>query len=75
MNTLINLKDSIVEIYRQLQRGQIGETAALARIEVKVEQLSIKADKLAASSCATCDEIGRIENSVVEVAFKPTWEE
>tara|TARA_R110000822_G_scaffold135429_2_gene273014 strand:+ start:498 stop:725 length:228 start_codon:yes stop_codon:yes gene_type:complete len=75
MNTLINLQVAIADIYRQLQRGQIGETAALARIEVKIEQMSIETAKISALLCATCDEIGRPANNVVEVAFKPTREE
>jgi hypothetical protein len=72
MNTLINLQVGITEIFRQLQRGQIGETAALARIEIKVEQMSIETAKISALLCAACNEVGATENNILSVDFTPT---
>lgn len=74
MNTLIKICDSKTEMYRQLYRGQISETALIARMEIKDEQMAIELRRMSALLCATCEEIGRPEHNVVSIEFGPTIE-
>ena len=71
MNTLIKLNDSKIEIHRQNQRGQLHDSAALARMEVKDEQMAIELRRISALLCVTCDELGRPEKPAVSIDFGP----
>jgi len=58
MINLSKLNDSKIEMYRQLYRGQISETALIARMEVKDEQMALELKRLSALLCQTCEELG-----------------
>jgi hypothetical protein len=58
MINLSKLNDSKIEMYRQLYRGQISETALIARMEVKDEQMALELKRLSALFCASCEKIG-----------------
>ena len=62
MNSLITKVDLANDVFAQLRRGNINETAALARLEVKLEQISRDMKKLSALLCSTCEEIGQPES-------------
>ena len=64
MINLSRLNDSKIEMYRQLYRGQISETALIARMEVKDEQMALELKRLSALLCQTCDEIGTPESNL-----------
>jgi len=75
MNTLIKICDSKTEMYRQLYRGQISETALIARMEIKDEQMAIELRRMSALLCAACQEIGMPEHESVKVEFGPAVED
>lgn len=71
MNTLIKICDSKTEMYRQLYRGQISETALIARMEIKDEQMAIELRRMSALLCAACQEIGMPDKPSIEIDFGP----
>ena len=69
MISLINKIDLADEVFAELRRGKITETAALARLEVKVEQIKRDMLKFSALLCVTCDELGRPEKPSIKIEF------
>ena len=71
MISLMNKVDLAEEVFAELRREKITETAALARLEVKIEQIKRDMQKFSALLCVTCDEIGRPEKPTVAIDFGP----
>ena len=69
MINLSRLNDSKIEMYRQLYRGQISETALIARMEVKDEQMALELKRLSALLCRSCEEIGTPSSIDLTVEF------
>ena len=58
MISLIRKVDLAEEVFAELRRDKITETAALARLEVKIEQIKGDMKKFSVLHCEICKQIG-----------------
>ncbi len=72
---LLKMQECKIEMYRQLYRGQISESALIARMEIKDEQMAMELKRISALLCVTCDEIGRPERNDLTVNLECSKDE
>jgi len=71
MMNLLKMQECKIEMWKQKRLGKILPEAFDARMEIKDEQMYLEIVRLSALLCATCEEIGRPDKTVVKIDFGP----